>query len=113
MRFPLRLAALLVVLGWSVVVPFVTMHALLEHFVHRGPSGLGAWIVDGPGGGTPYQNRVILRGNGSDNTSAITVVNNGKLWLDREPHLAAILPGTEGDRAQREQLMEKLARVAA
>ena len=27
---------------------------------------------------------------------------SGKLWLDREPHLAAILPGTEGDRAQRE-----------
>jgi NAD(P)-dependent dehydrogenase (short-subunit alcohol dehydrogenase family) len=38
---------------------------------------------------------------------------SGKLWLDREPHLAAILPGTAGDRAQREQLMEKLARVAA
>jgi NAD(P)-dependent dehydrogenase (short-subunit alcohol dehydrogenase family)/carbon monoxide dehydrogenase subunit G len=38
---------------------------------------------------------------------------SGKLWLDREPHLAAILPGTEGDRAQREELIEKLVRLAA
>jgi NAD(P)-dependent dehydrogenase (short-subunit alcohol dehydrogenase family) len=38
---------------------------------------------------------------------------NGKLWLDREPHLAAILPGTEGDPGQRAQLLENLARLAA
>ena len=38
---------------------------------------------------------------------------SGKLWLDREPHLAAILPGTEGDREQREELIEKLVRLAA
>lgn len=38
---------------------------------------------------------------------------NGKLWLDREPHLAAILPGTEGDPGQREQLLKKLTRLAA
>ena len=46
-------------------------------------SGPGAWIVDGPGGGTVYQNRVILRGNGSDNTGTVRVVNSGKLWLDQ------------------------------
>jgi NAD(P)-dependent dehydrogenase (short-subunit alcohol dehydrogenase family) len=38
---------------------------------------------------------------------------SGKLWLDREPHLTAVLPGTEGDPAQREQLVEKLTRLAA
>jgi NAD(P)-dependent dehydrogenase (short-subunit alcohol dehydrogenase family) len=38
---------------------------------------------------------------------------SGKLWLDREPHLAAILPGTEGDPEQREQLIDKLTRLAA
>jgi NAD(P)-dependent dehydrogenase (short-subunit alcohol dehydrogenase family) len=38
---------------------------------------------------------------------------SGKLWLDREPHLAAILPGTEGDTGQREQLLEELTRLAA
>jgi fibronectin-binding autotransporter adhesin len=48
--------------------------------VLRGP---GTWTVDGPGSGTPLQNRVFLRGNGSDSTSAIDVVNGGKLWLDR------------------------------
>jgi dehydrogenase/reductase SDR family protein 12 len=38
---------------------------------------------------------------------------SGKLWLDREPHLAAILPGTEGDPEQRAQLLENLERLAA
>jgi dehydrogenase/reductase SDR family protein 12 len=38
---------------------------------------------------------------------------SGKFWLDREPHLAAILPGTGGDPAQREQLVERLTRLAA
>ena len=38
---------------------------------------------------------------------------SGKLWLDREPHLAAILPGTEGDPGQRAQLLDNLARLAA
>jgi NAD(P)-dependent dehydrogenase (short-subunit alcohol dehydrogenase family) len=38
---------------------------------------------------------------------------SGKFWLDREPHLAAILPGTEGDPEQREQLIDKLTRLAA
>ena len=47
--------------------------------------------------------------------AAATEASNvsGKLWLDREPHLAAILPGTEGDRVQREELIEKLVRLAA
>jgi fibronectin-binding autotransporter adhesin len=45
--------------------------------------GGGRWIVDGPGGGTVMENRVILRGNGSDSTSTIEVVNSGRLWLDR------------------------------
>ena len=38
---------------------------------------------------------------------------SGKFWLDREPHLAAILPGTEGNPEQREQLIDKLTRLAA
>ncbi len=46
-------------------------------------SGAGTWTVDGPGGGTIWQNRVILRGNGSDATNAINVVNSGKLWVDQ------------------------------
>jgi len=38
---------------------------------------------------------------------------SGKLWLDREPHLAAVLPGTEGNPEQRAQLIDKLTRLAA
>ena len=38
---------------------------------------------------------------------------SGKLWLDREPHLAAILPGTGGSPRQREQLIDTLSRLAA
>ena len=38
---------------------------------------------------------------------------SGKFWLDREPHLAAIFPGTEGNADQRTQLIEKLSRLAA
>lgn len=36
-----------------------------------------------PGRRIIYQNRVILRGNGSDNTGPVRVINAGKLWLDR------------------------------
>ncbi len=46
-------------------------------------SGSGAWIVDGPGSGTLFENRVILRGNGSDATNTLGVINGGKLWVDR------------------------------
>jgi len=35
---------------------------------------------------------------------------SGKFWLDREPHLAAILPGTAGNRELREKLVEELTR---
>jgi hypothetical protein len=38
---------------------------------------------------------------------------SGKLWLDREPHLAAIFPGTAGSERQRKQLINKLKRLAA
>ncbi|NNJ64490.1 MAG: dehydrogenase, partial [Xanthomonadales bacterium] len=38
---------------------------------------------------------------------------SGKFWLDREPHLSAILPGTAGTQTQRERLVEELARRAA
>jgi short-subunit dehydrogenase len=38
---------------------------------------------------------------------------SGKLWLDREPHLAAIFPGTAGSEQQRQQLIDKLKRLAA
>jgi NAD(P)-dependent dehydrogenase (short-subunit alcohol dehydrogenase family) len=38
---------------------------------------------------------------------------SGKFWLDREPHLSAILPGTAGDKALREQLFGELKRLAA
>ena len=46
-------------------------------------SGSGSIQVDGPGGGAVFQNRVVLRGNGSDHSGAVTVLNNGRLWLDR------------------------------
>jgi len=46
-------------------------------------SGGGTYEVDGPGGGNQYQNRVVLRGDGADNTGTINVINSGKLWLDR------------------------------
>lgn len=38
---------------------------------------------------------------------------SGKFWLDRQPHLAAILPGTGGSRKQRRQLIDVLTRLAA
>ena len=38
---------------------------------------------------------------------------SGKFWLDREPHLSAILPGTAGNRDLRERLVEELARRVA
>jgi NAD(P)-dependent dehydrogenase (short-subunit alcohol dehydrogenase family) len=39
-------------------------------------------------------------------------VVNGKLWLDREPHLSSILPGTAGAREQRDALLEALYLLA-
>jgi NAD(P)-dependent dehydrogenase (short-subunit alcohol dehydrogenase family) len=64
--------------------------------------------------------RAVLRSpeQGADTIvwlAAATEAGNvsGKLWLDREPHLAAIFPGTEGNADQREQLIEKLSRLAA
>jgi len=37
---------------------------------------------------------------------------SGKFWLDRQPHLAAILPGTAGDAALRRRLVEALAETS-
>jgi hypothetical protein len=33
-------------------------------------------------------------------------------WLDREPHLSAILPGTAGTAEHRDKLIESLAQIA-
>jgi len=38
---------------------------------------------------------------------------SGKFWLDREPHLAAIFPGTAGSEAERQRLIDELTRLAA
>jgi NAD(P)-dependent dehydrogenase (short-subunit alcohol dehydrogenase family) len=38
---------------------------------------------------------------------------SGKFWLDREPHLSAILPGTAGSPSQRRRLVQELTRRAA
>lgn len=46
MRPPLRLIALVAVLAWSAVVPFVTVHALLLHFTDMGHNRVGAWVGD-------------------------------------------------------------------
>jgi NAD(P)-dependent dehydrogenase (short-subunit alcohol dehydrogenase family) len=37
---------------------------------------------------------------------------SGKFWLDREPHLSAILPGTAGTEEQRAKLLESLTQLA-
>ena len=39
--------------------------------------------------------------------------HTGKFWLDREPHLSAIFPGTAGNEHQRKQLIKELERLAA
>jgi dehydrogenase/reductase SDR family protein 12 len=39
--------------------------------------------------------------------------STGKFWLDREPHLAAIFPGTAGSEPKRIQLINELERLAA
>lgn len=39
--------------------------------------------------------------------------SSGKFWLDRQPHLTAILPGTAGTGLQRQKLIEELTRLAA
>ena len=51
--------------------------------VNASLSGTGDYTIDGPGGGTQYDHRVILRGSASDNTGTIHVINNGKLWVDQ------------------------------
>jgi NAD(P)-dependent dehydrogenase (short-subunit alcohol dehydrogenase family) len=38
---------------------------------------------------------------------------SGKFWLDREPHLSAVLPGTAGTPAQRAALLQRLQDLAA
>ena len=38
---------------------------------------------------------------------------SGKFWLDRQPHLSSIIPGTSGSLKQRRQLLEELSRLAA
>jgi NAD(P)-dependent dehydrogenase (short-subunit alcohol dehydrogenase family) len=37
---------------------------------------------------------------------------SGKFWLDREPHITAVLPGTQGSTAQRQRLWEALTDLA-
>jgi fibronectin-binding autotransporter adhesin len=83
------------VTGWSAVTPgsmgvlsndaAVAFYASGNNaFIVPGRlSGSGVYEVDGPGGGSSYQNRIILRGNLADNVGVITVINSGKLWLDR------------------------------
>ena len=39
--------------------------------------------------------------------------HTGKFWLDREPHLSAIFPGTAGSRSQRLKLIDELERLVA
>jgi len=39
--------------------------------------------------------------------------HSGKFWLDREPHLSAIFPGTAGNEHQRMHLIKELERLAA
>ena len=36
---------------------------------------------------------------------------SGKFWLDREPHLSVLFPGTGGNREQRDALVEELKRL--
>lgn len=38
---------------------------------------------------------------------------SGKFWLDRQPHLSAIFPGTAGNDEQRRKLLDELSRLAA
>lgn len=38
---------------------------------------------------------------------------SGKFWLDREPHLSAVLPGTAGTPEQRKRLIDTLKRLTA
>lgn len=38
---------------------------------------------------------------------------SGKFWLDREPHLSAIIPGTAGSTRQRRELIDRLTALAA
>lgn len=50
--------------------------------VNASLSGAGEFIVDGPGGGSLYDNRLAFRGTASDNTGTVRLINNGRLWLD-------------------------------
>jgi fibronectin-binding autotransporter adhesin len=50
--------------------------------VNASLSGAGDFIVDGPGGGGLYDNRLAFRGTASDNTGSVRIVNNGRLWVD-------------------------------
>lgn len=46
-------------------------------------SGPGTYTIDGLVGSSIYQNRVILRGAGADNSGTVSILNGAKLWLDR------------------------------
>jgi len=37
---------------------------------------------------------------------------SGKFWLDREPHLSVLFPGTGGDKKRRNLLVDELNRLA-
>lgn len=37
---------------------------------------------------------------------------SGKFWLDREPHLSEIIPGTAGSESDRKKLVQKLEKIA-
>lgn len=50
--------------------------------VNASLSGAGDFIVDGPGGGGLYDNRLAFRGAASDNTGTVRLINNGRLWVD-------------------------------
>jgi autotransporter-associated beta strand protein len=50
--------------------------------VNASLSGAGDFVVDGPGGGGLYDNRLAFRGAASDNTGTVRIINNGRLWVD-------------------------------
>ena len=54
-----------------------------SNVVNSSLSGAGSYTIDGIGF---IQQRVVLRGNGSDNSGPVKVINGAKLWLDQGPN---------------------------
>ncbi|MDB5104230.1 MAG: filamentous hemagglutinin N-terminal protein, partial [Fibrobacteres bacterium] len=62
--------------------------------------GAGTYIIDGPGGGGQFENRILWKGSStgaSDNTGPVNIINGGKLWIETTSGYTVIGPASTID----------------